>query len=317
MPKKSHSQEPMLQQDFDRLFEKQAAEAERLKLEIETMISAASRAVMTSDPSHHKEKIFMLKAERKAFTAKVAQHRAALECAESALFQETTQSMANLIRAVEEPRDDIFNWLLKLKPFQNKGLAVKDLRVWREKDNALQVHRGAASLFESILPTIVLKVKNTTKPTIIPGVKPRTSPTKLIFPKTYSQIWQQRCHSVPKESKSGVQQAHYEAAIQLLEDYAGMNGTLGPHLTLFFKAHWFRHETSMIRKIIHTEKKKVTSNGCDATQLLQTIMNTLSEKGTQLNPKGSLAKRLRFIKEQADVELDVEEVVRTDKVRLP
>lgn len=137
------------------------------------------------------------------------------------------------------------------------------------------------------------------------------------FPAKYHTIWQQHHKQIQAGNISAKAQAEYRAALTLLEDYAGMDGHFGPHLTLFFKGHWFRHETKMIRHLLKAHSQKVHAEDCTLEKLLHEIKSNLQQRGVVLNPKGSLAKRLHFIQQQSKLPFDITELVHQKTVSLP
>ncbi|CEK11690.1 GTP-binding protein [Legionella hackeliae] len=113
-------------------------------------------------------------------------------------------------------------------------------------------------------------------------------PSSQDFPSSYTRMWSQGSSNT------------LDAALILLRDYSKLSSKPGffenlqSSAKLFASGHWFRNNHKAVSE---TLKKSYNS----PQDLLEALRNNLIEQGNPINASGSLARRIDFIQQQANI----------------
>lgn len=127
------------------------------------------------------------------------------------------------------------------------------------------------------------------------------------FPKSYTQLWNKGAgqeQSVKQAQSVKDERRDFLAALEVLRDYSKSNNPdtcsfFGSKVKLAVTRHLFRHHTDVVDELYKEYYKKDKATAGD---LISALKEKLILQGDTLNFKGSLAQRIRFIEQQANLE---------------
>lgn len=127
------------------------------------------------------------------------------------------------------------------------------------------------------------------------------------FPKSYTQLWNKGAgqeQSVKQAQSVKDERRDFLAALEVLRDYSKSNNPdtcsfFGSKVKLAVTRHLFRHHTDVVDQLYKQYYKKDKATAGD---LISALKEKLILQRETLNFKGSLAQRIRFIEQQANLE---------------